>query len=522
MPQQHAEIAAYCAKWGLTLRHKFSDVAESGGSTVGRDDFNYMVDFYETKSNRPTGLLLWNYARFARDIDDSQLNKIVIRRWGVVIHSLNDQVPEGRPGRIMEFLIDVGNEEKREQISRDTKRGLRDLVEQFGCIPGAVPRGFRKERVQTHADRDGNPRYGHRWVIDPDMAPKVLRAFEMRAAGASLGEIHKALKLYGSISSYATFWSNKIYYGRLEFGDDYVNDHYCEPIVPKELWDQVQVIQNHQMRYKKLKTPGSMFHPRRTNSSFLLSGLVKCGRCDSPCWGHNETRRSGNVYQSYYCSRAFNKRDCVKHRISAEKLDAQVISKMTEILEKPENLMALQATLKKNTAGQYDAQQRQVKDIGRELSVVRRSKNNLTDAIENMEEQDPEKRKLKARTLIDRIAQLELDEAALIQKQATVELSGLVPLPEVKPAQLKKVLTDFRTILAHGSLQEKQTLLRGIINEIHVHREDDGDHVSLNYFYFPDTSPKVRGPDGVRTLRHPSGPPLYTHTVFFVIKNRSR
>src|SRR5690242_14757976 len=110
VPQQHGEIDAYCAKWGLTLRHRFSDVAESGGSTVGRDDFNYMVDFYETKSNRPTGLLLWNYARFARDIDDSQLNKIVIRRWGVVIHSLNDQVPEGRPGRIMEFLIDVGNE----------------------------------------------------------------------------------------------------------------------------------------------------------------------------------------------------------------------------------------------------------------------------------------------------------------------------------------------------------------------------------------------------------------------------
>lgn len=169
--QQLDEITAYCQKYNLIHRNKFVDAAKSGGSTTERDSFNKMLRIYEDKAQRPDGLLLWNYARFARDIDDSQLNKIIIRRWGIAIHSLNDQIPEGDYGRFIEFFIDMANEEKRKQTSIDAKRGLRDLVQNYGCVPGVPPVGFQHKPVQIGQRRDGSNHVAHRWDPDPDFIP---------------------------------------------------------------------------------------------------------------------------------------------------------------------------------------------------------------------------------------------------------------------------------------------------------------------------------------------------------------
>ena len=152
--QQLTEIQSFCKKHGLILRHNFVDEARSGGSTAGRDDFNRMMSLYEQPNSRPQALLLWNYARFARDIDDAQFNKIRLRQWGIAIYSLNDSVPEGDYGRVIEFLIDVANEEKRKQTSTDARRGLRELIQNYGCVPGVSPKSFKRTPVNLGTRRD--------------------------------------------------------------------------------------------------------------------------------------------------------------------------------------------------------------------------------------------------------------------------------------------------------------------------------------------------------------------------------
>jgi len=71
VPQQKEEIIKYCKRYGLVLSHVFSDVANSGGSIIGRDAFNDMIEMSKDIELRPAGLLLWNFARFARDLNDS-------------------------------------------------------------------------------------------------------------------------------------------------------------------------------------------------------------------------------------------------------------------------------------------------------------------------------------------------------------------------------------------------------------------------------------------------------------------
>src|SRR5690348_16768053 len=64
--QQRNEITEYCGKYGLQLRKIYADIHKSGGSTKKRDEFEDMVASTASPTLRPAGLLIWNFARFAR------------------------------------------------------------------------------------------------------------------------------------------------------------------------------------------------------------------------------------------------------------------------------------------------------------------------------------------------------------------------------------------------------------------------------------------------------------------------
>ena len=376
--QQLTELEAYCGQYNLVHRNRFVDEARSGGSTAGRDSFNRMMDIYTHPDQRPRALLLWNYARFARDIDDAQFNKIRIRQWGIAIHSLNDSIPEGEHGRIIEFLIDVTNEEKRKQTSIDAKRGLKDLVQRYGCVPGTPPMGFKREPVDLGMRRDKTSHIAHRWVPDPDLIPRVQKAFDMKAARVTLKQIHDTTHLYNSLNSYQTFFANPLYIGILHFGD-LTLEHYCDPIIDPPTWDAVQRILEANRQGKHLTRPES--HPRRQSGSYLLSGLVQCGRCKSPLWGMSSKQRDGSYYLRYACTRAKRRRDCDFQPIPARPLEAQVIATLHAFVKDPDNLAELMAADQQEVAEHVERSTRKAKEIQTQLRGVRRSITNITSAI---------------------------------------------------------------------------------------------------------------------------------------------
>lgn len=514
--QQLRAIESYCGQHGLQLRHRFVDEAKSGGSIAGRDEFNRMMALYEIPASRPAGLLLWNHARFARDIDDAQFHKLMIRQWDIVIHSLNDSIPEGDYARVIEFFIDLSNEEKRKQTSADAKRGLRELVQRYRCVPGSAPRGFLREPVRIGEHRDGSPRVAHKWLPDPEVAPRILQAYQMRAAGMSLKKIQDETHLYSSINSYATFWPNKIYIGILEFGDDLVIEDYCEPIVPRDLWEKVQQIQKGYTRWKE--QPGT--HPRRANSRFLLSGIIFCQLCGSPLYGHSSKQRSGRTLDSYYCTRAWRKRDCIRRRLPRARIEDEVIRLLRDVILKPENFAALHSRLSSGQRTALADQDRRRRDISRRLAKTERQLTNVADAISEQGISP---------TLSKRLRDLETEKAAILQERVTLEAAALQPVQPISPAALEQTIQTINVVLEKGTHAQKQALLRGLIHSLHIHRADDGIHGTLAYYYPPPESPpspKALGPvDAVPTPRLPSGPPFYRHSIeisFFIPSKHPR
>ena len=80
--RQLESIQDYCKAHQLQLVHVFKDEARSGTSTAGREDFQRMIAQSKHLESNPMGLLIWNYARFARDLDDSTYYKSLLSATG--------------------------------------------------------------------------------------------------------------------------------------------------------------------------------------------------------------------------------------------------------------------------------------------------------------------------------------------------------------------------------------------------------------------------------------------------------
>ena len=481
--RQRTEIQNYCARYGLALVHVFEDEARSGGSTAEREQFDEMISA-STKSSRPAGLLLWDFARFSRSVDDSGYFKAVLRRTGLIIHSITDAIPEGPYSRMVELIIDMANEEKRKQTKRDTSSGLRRIVEQYGAMPGPAPTGYKREPIDVGKRRDGSPHILHRWIPDPEKVPLVRQAFEMRAAGKTLPEIRKATGLFVSKNSFSTFFNNSVYRGQIQFSGKY---YPCEPIVSTELWNQVQELG--ELRGRDRYTTMAR---RRINSPYILSGLVFCQECGSPLNGY---QLLGDRHY-YVCSRARRRGDCGGRHVPAAILENGIIQKLVEDILTPENLLKVQDSLQVEQVKFITARAHLQQDLKKQLSAIQTKINRFTAAIGDGGH---------TKALLDALHAAEGERGRIEYELEKAE--RFEPTPTLSLPTLEQIAAAITKKLTGDDLQAKRDALRSAISRILVLRTDSEIRVLIEYkplveSNIPpqgggDVSNSDGGPDGI-------------------------
>lgn len=471
--QQLEIINDYCIQYHLEMIYPpFSDIHKSGSSTAARDAFNEMVALSASEHLRPQGLLIWNFARFARDVDDSQIYKGILRKRGILIHSLTDPIPEGPYANVIETLVHVGDEQKRREAAFGAWRGLRHIVKQ-GAMPGTPPRGFKRQPIAVISEQ-GVQRQAHRWVPDPEMKHRVRKAFQMRAAGRPLAQINKETRLFGSLNSYRTFFNNKLYIGILEFGTLTIED-YSKPVIPRSLWDAVQKVQSRFDEKRNLKE-GSPDHPRHQNSSYLLSGLAECARCHSPLSGHTSPQKNGHSQNGYRCTRGHRRRDCRLPRIPAHAIEDAVIEKLKETILQPAYFQSLLNAERHDASTASARIEEQRKLIERDLTPLRRQISNLTAAIADAGHSS---------AMLKRLRQLEADESDLRQKLAELPKAP-PPLPDPDPALLKRQLSQLSQRLSNSAVQEQRQILQALIAKIIIDRVEKHIYAKMKIYLPPD------------------------------------
>lgn len=310
IPAQLKLLNQYAMDNKLKVIQEYVDVETA--KQAGRTSFNNMVAFLknECKIGKATDsypvVLVEKTDRLYRNIKDwVTLDDIPLE-----VHYVKENIimsPESKSSeKFMHGIKVLMAKNYVDNLSEETKKGMMEKASQ-GIWPSCAPIGYL------------NVECGGKRFIQPDPKQSILiaRLFEWYSTGNySLHEVTRKAREEGLAyhksgdtvqkSLVYKILNNPIYYGDFDWaGKHYHGTH--EPIVSKELWDQVQ---------RTLVDKGFR-RTRVQKHAWPFQGLVSCGHCG--CALVAELKKSKYVY--YHCTG--HKGKCPEKYVRQEKLASQ-------------------------------------------------------------------------------------------------------------------------------------------------------------------------------------------------------
>jgi len=164
---QEAAVLKEVSQRGWKIIRIYKDEGISGKSTKKREAFERMIWQARQTPRIADILIIWDFGRFGRNMNDSMFYSAEMRLNGWRILSMNDEVPAGPMGMLFEALIHWKNEQYLIDLRQNTLRGLHYMAER-GFLPGGrPPKGYivSQEPLGTRR-RDGSERLGMRCCVD--------------------------------------------------------------------------------------------------------------------------------------------------------------------------------------------------------------------------------------------------------------------------------------------------------------------------------------------------------------------
>ena len=404
---QRAEILKYCETHGLVVRNWYIDKATSARSVVGREQFLRLLSSIEEGTSAPV-MIVWRTNRAFRNVSESIMYREMMKAAGVRFVSVTQNIDEDTSaGRFQTNVFASFDQYKSEEIAEHVAAAQREMVQGGFHIGGTPPFGYKLVDV----DFNGKPR--RKLVPCPEKAPVLVSIFEEVAKGGTIrgvcrrlrDEGHRALR-GGHISrnTLLDMLKNEIYLGvryiKSNHGGDYRVEGYCEPLISRGLFDEVQRV----MEENKKKKGQS----RKRQNSYVLSGSLECGCCGRAIVGHTTAN-----YLYYKCPARGALYDCPTLSTRKEALEGLVFQAVLEnVLSEPaiEQILAeVKAELRRSAARDVDK------------AELVRSRDKLQEEIAELVQMRLDKI-ISTETLVSMKAPKEAELAQIVGELAEVEL----------------------------------------------------------------------------------------------------
>ena len=211
----------------------------------------------------------------------------------------------------------------------------------------------------------------------------------MAEAGTGMLHIARALNDEGIASPAGKLWSkngihfilrNEVYTGTLIWGanaKDKADPIRIEKAFPAIISKAKSQRVNRLMRSRAPK----IAHPRRVGSTYLLSGLVKCHKCNRALSGQDA--KSGQF--SYYVCQSIMKRGkdaCDTPRLNARRFEEMVVGKIRSNVLTEGNIRALVKVVDEQMDGVAREQRKRLETIEDELEDVKRKLGRIWHFVE--------------------------------------------------------------------------------------------------------------------------------------------
>ena len=451
----------YAEANGYTVAREYVDEAESG-RVADRPQFRKMLD----EASRPNApfqeILVWKFSRFTRKREHAVAFKAMLRRRGVKVVSITEHADDSPTGKLLEGIIESVDEFYSENLAQEVTRGMREAASRGFWVSPYAPYGYRKVSVQDGAKK--RPKL----ELDPPADAVVRRIFQMAGSSRSILEVTRALNNEGIASPRGKRWSktsvhlilrNEVYTGTLVWGTAAkdkappvrVEDAFPAIVSAEEFRRVVRLLQS--------RAPARV-HPRRVASPYLLSGLVRCKRCDRALTGQDS--KSGRF--AYYICNALMKRGsgaCDAPRLNAKRFERLIVDQIRDNVLTERNIRDLVRLVDEEMDGLAHEQRQKLEAIEGELADVRRWLDRLYRAIETTD--------LDASDVAPRIRE---------HWERQRRLEAAADEARAVPSERRAVLDDMETIAAYAKdmsqflkeseLTESRAFIKSFVKEIVV------------------------------------------------------
>ncbi|MCY1715306.1 recombinase family protein, partial [Caproiciproducens galactitolivorans] len=297
------------------------------GKTDSRNQFQQMLS--DSAKELFDIVIVWKLDRFARNRNESAINKVKLKKNGVKVVSAMEHIPDGPEGIILESVLEGMAEYYIYDLMEKTTRGRIGVALQCKHTGGRPLLGYKVNPDRTYS-------------IDEYNAETVRQIFHMYANGASYSEIIDEMNRQGrKTAAGKSFGKNSIHellrnerfigiytYNKIPSENGKRNSHATKSedkviripdgipaIISMDDWNAVQ---------KKMQKNKHTQASYKAKIEYLLSGKIFCGECGGAMVG--QSSGSHEKYSYYECSTKKRLRTCSKSNIKKETIENAVIN----------------------------------------------------------------------------------------------------------------------------------------------------------------------------------------------------
>ena len=441
---QNKAFLDFCERHGYEVAVTFVETAETDGH---RNGFRQLIDYLKRKDK---GFVLV-VARSLEGMGDDQSE--AMRRY-FQLEGLGAQVAfiEGPPDPLAELVKSWAEPSEREKLGDRVRAAMRRKAVR-GEVLGRPPFGYKvgmRRRLELVPDEAVVVRYIFRLYLHEGMGIRLI--------ARRLNEEGYRTRRGGnwSMVSIRDILRNRVYLGTYSrFGVRVPGSHpaLVTPDDFRAVQDRLNARRNN--------------YAKRQPSVFLLAGLVQCGHCGNKMIGVSRKqswkRRSGSEgqasYRYYQCESRTNQSMCDYHTQRAEELEEHVRSQLGAL--EPESLLP-QAGNEKEVLAEWQAEEERLR--GRLRQLDKRLEEQFSAAAKNRISRE-QLHKLSITTAGDR---LRIEEEMEDIERRVKDQTDASERIRARQKSLAVLLDGWEEL----AIEEKQTLLRELVDRVSVH--DDG------------------------------------------------
>ena len=410
--------------------------------------------------------------RISRNLKDLLEILDTLDQAGVALVSLTQQLDTNTPmGRFFVHQLGSIGQLEREMTAERVAGAMRTRARRKLWNGGPIPYGFQHDKKRKTIIPDEQ---------ESEMVRTMYRLYE--ETGSFRGTVH-TLNSQGHRTRTGQFWptqtvkrilTNPIYCGALAYNRRKASGKGSQPrppdehIIVPEVFESI-VSQEQFDRVQKTIEGNRSIPPATKGSTYLLSGLVTCGLCDSRMYGITHRRR-GRTYGYYRCNGHIQKGPayCKGNSVRVDDLESLLVDELKSFRTRPDRLI----DRAKVAEGGVRELEQQRDSLGRQLSTLDHRIERILDAY-----QDDLIDKELFRKRIDSL-QAERSELRDSITQTEARLEGFRQPDYESTAQALGSLADAMEDL---DTRDQQRLLRTLVSDVTVQRH----HIDCSVISLP-------------------------------------